>query len=170
MAENKEADASVHTSVGSQLIIPIAAVLFTVYYFYTIIDAPWTAQVAAFIVGSILITLVILFGIKSVKIVRTGQGVLNFDSLVTPRSYVPKRVGLLSLTIIYIFIVPSLGFTITTFLFLTMAMLLLSEGKNKRLILFLSAGLSLGGYLLFVVAFKTRFPAGPFETLMKAFF
>ena len=170
MADNKEADAPVHTSVGSQLIIPIAAVLFTIYYFYTIIDAPWTAQVAAFIVGSILVLLVILFGIKSVKIIRAGQGVLNFDSLVTPRSYVPKRLGLLSLTIVYIFIVPSLGFTITTFLFLTMAMLLLSEGKNKRLILSLSAGLSLGGYLLFVVAFKTRFPAGPFETLMKAFF
>ena len=63
MTDNKEADAPEHTSVGSQLIIPIAAVLFTVYYFYTIIDAPWTAQVAAFIVGSILIILVILFGI-----------------------------------------------------------------------------------------------------------
>ena len=170
MTDGKEAEGSVHTSVGSQLIIPIAAILFTIYYFYTIIDAPWTAQVAAFIVGSILILLVVLFGLKSVKIIRTGQGALDFDDLITPRSFVPKRLGLLSLTIVYIFIVPSLGFTITTFLFLAMATLLLSEGKNMSLILSLSAGLSLGGYLLFIVAFKTRFPAGPFETLMKALF
>ena len=73
MTDDKEAEGSVHTSVGSQLIIPIAAILFTIYYFYTIIDAPWTAQVAAFIVGSILILLVVLFGLKSVKIIRTGQ-------------------------------------------------------------------------------------------------
>ena len=40
MTDGKEAEGSVHTSVGSQLIIPIAAILFTIYYFYTIIDAP----------------------------------------------------------------------------------------------------------------------------------
>ena len=48
-------------SIGSELIIPVAALLFTIYYFYTIIDAPWTAQVAAFIVGSILIVLIMFF-------------------------------------------------------------------------------------------------------------
>ena len=74
------------------------------------------------------------------------------------------------LTIAYNFVVPTLGFTITTFLFLNMAMLLLSGGKKKRFIFFLSTILALGGYFLFIVAFKTRFPAGPFETLMKGFF
>jgi len=65
--------------------------------------------------------------------------------------------------------VPSLGFTITTFLFLSIAMLILNDWRKKRFIILLSAVLSLGGYLLFIVAFKTRFPAGPFETFMKAF-
>ena len=49
-------------------------------------------------------------------------------------------------------------------------MLLLSEGKKKRFIFAISLSLSLGGYLLFIVAFKTRFPAGPFENFMKGFF
>jgi hypothetical protein len=31
----------------------------------------------------------------------------------------------------------------------------------------LCAVLSIGGYLLFILAFETRFPAGPFEMLMK---
>ncbi len=46
-------------------------------------------------------------------------------------------------------------------------MLLLSEGRNKRLILILSGTLAIGGYLLFIVAFERRFPLGPFEQLMK---
>jgi hypothetical protein len=46
-------------------------------------------------------------------------------------------------------------------------MLLLSGGRNKRFILILSGGLALGGYLLFILAFDTRFPDGPFEQLME---
>jgi hypothetical protein len=33
-----------------------------------------------------------------------------------------------------------------------------------------AAGLALGGYLLFVVAFQTRFPAGPVEWLLGSVF
>ncbi len=170
MADDTDARGLKRKSVGSDLIIPIAALIFTIYYFYTIIDAPWTAQVAAFLVGSILIILVVIFLLKCIRSLKKGEGALNFDTLIKPKSFLPKRLGLLVLTIAYNFVVPTLGFTITTFLFLNMSMLLLSGGKKKRLIFFLSTILSLGGYLLFIVAFKTRFPAGPFETLMKGFF
>lgn len=170
MAENADAQGSGKVSLGSELIIPVAALFFTIYYFFTIWHAPWTAQVAAFIVGDILLLLVALILIKSYRTYKVGEGELNFDNLIKPKSYVPKRLGLLALTIGYIFVVPSLGFTITTFLFLCMAMLLLSDFQKKRLIFALSATLSLGGYLLFIVAFKTRFPAGPFENFMKGFF
>ena len=170
MVENSDDRGSVRKSVGSELIIPIAALLFTIYYFYTIINAPWTAQVAAFLVGSILIVLIVFFGVKCLRSLSKGEGAFNFDTLIEPKSFVPKRLGLFVLTVVYIFIVPTLGFTITTFLFLSMAMLLLSGGQKKRIIFSLSAILSIGGYLLFILAFKTRFPAGPFETLMKGFF
>jgi hypothetical protein len=170
MAENTDARNSRRKSIGADLVIPIAALLFTIYYFYTIINAPWTAQVAAFLVGSVLIILIVLFVVKCILQLRSGVGAFNFDTLVDPKSYLPKRISLLVLTTAYIFSVPVLGFTITTFLFLLMAMLVLSGGQKKRFIFFLALVLSLGGYALFIVAFKTRFPAGPFETFMKGFF
>lgn len=46
-------------------------------------------------------------------------------------------------------------------------MMLLNEGRNKRGILILAAVLALSGWLLFIYAFDTRFPFGPFENLMK---
>lgn len=49
-------------------------------------------------------------------------------------------------------------------------MLLLGGRKKWRIIFSLSTILTLGGYLIFIVAFKTRFPAGPFEKLMEALF
>jgi hypothetical protein len=124
-------------SIGSDLVIPVAGLLFTLYYFSTIINSPWTAQVSAFFIGAILILLI-----------------------------VTKRLILLALTIAYVYLIQWGGFTLTSFAFLSLAMLLLSGGRNKRLILVLSAVLALTGYLLFILAFETRFSKGPFELLM----
>lgn len=157
-------------SIGSELLLPVAALCFTIYYFSTITDVPWTAQVSAVIVGSILILLVLLFITRCIRSLYTGEGAFNFDTLLEPRSFVGKRIALLALTIGYIFAVSTLGFTITTFFFLSLAMLLLGGRQKWRIILTLSTILTLGGYLIFIVAFKTRFPAGPFEKLMEGLF
>ena len=53
--------------LGGDLVIPVAALAFTLYYFSTIIDSPWTAQVSAVFIGAILIVLLLIFIIKSVK-------------------------------------------------------------------------------------------------------
>ncbi len=153
--------------IGGDLIIPVAALVFTLYYFSTIIESPWTAQVSAFFIGTILIGLVIIFAVKSVVSMMGGEADLGMESLVAPRSYVPKRLVLLGLTLGYIIFVEWGGFTLTTFAFMALAMLLLNEGRNKRFIVILSGTLALGGYLLFIVAFDRRFPLGPFEQLMK---
>jgi hypothetical protein len=119
--------------VGGELIIPIAAVAFTLYYFTSIIDSPFEAQVNAFFVGSILLGLVAVL-----------------------------------LAIGYVAVIAWLGFTLTTFAFLSAAMLTLNDGRRPGFVLGLAAALALGGYLLFIVAFQTRFPVGPFERLMGA--
>jgi hypothetical protein len=154
-------------SIGGDLVIPVAGLLFTLYYFSTIMDSPWTAQVSAFFIGAILILLIIIFFVKSAFAVRAGEADLRLDLLVEPRSFMAKRLILLALTIAYVYLIQWGGFTLTSFAFLNLAMLLLSGGRNKRLILALSAVLALTGYLLFILAFETRFPEGPFELLMK---
>ena len=157
-------------AAGAELVLPFVGLIFTIYYFTTIIDVPWTAQVSAFFVGVILIGLVIALFIRTAVNVRRGEATLSFGPLIAPRDYVPKRAALLGLTLSYIFFIEWGGFTITTFFFLFLAMLLLSNGKHKRLILALSLSLSIGGYFLFIVAFNTRFPRGPVELLLNGVF
>ncbi|MCG8543789.1 MAG: tripartite tricarboxylate transporter TctB family protein [Alphaproteobacteria bacterium] len=170
MSDEPSTEKPEKASLGADLIIPGAACLFTLYYFSTIIDSPWTAQVSAFFVGAILLVLCVIFFVKLGVQVKRGDGELRFDNLFAPRAIVPKRLALFGLTLAYIVVIDWAGFTITTFLFLFLGMLLLSgrERKNKRLIVVLSAVLSIGGYLLFVVAFQRRFPEGPFEHAFKA--
>lgn len=167
MSEKPSHDRRDKVPIGGDLVIPVAAVIFTLYYGWTIIDSPWTAQVGAVFVGVILIALcLILFTIVGLRM-RRGEATLRFSPLIQPRAVAPKRAALFALTLGYIFFIDWVGFTITTFLFLCLGMLVLSEGRNKRLIVGLAAGLSVGGYLLFVVAFERRFPEGPFEALYK---
>jgi hypothetical protein len=154
-------------SIGGDLIIPVAALLFTLYYFSTILNSPWTAQVSAFFIGTILILLVVIFFVKSAFAVKSGEADLRLDRLVEPRSFMPKRLALVALTIAYVYLIQWGGFTLTSFAFLSLAMLLLSGGRNKRFIFVLSAVLALTGYLIFILAFETRFPDGPFELLME---
>jgi len=161
-SENKE-----KKPIGGELIIPIMALVFTLYYFWTILEVPWSAQVSAFFVGSILIVLIVTFFLKTAGRLRRGEASLMIGPLFYPISFVPKRLALLGLTLGFILIVQYFGFTITVFLFLSSAMLLLSNGGKKRLIFSLSATLAIAGWALFIWAFETRFPAGPFETMMK---
>lgn len=156
--------------VGGELVIPIAALLFTGYYFTTIIDVPWTAQVSAFFVGTVLSICILVFIFRVVLMIRRGEADLGMGGLVAPISYLPKRLILLVLTIAYIYLIHWAGFTLTTFGFLTLAMLTLNEGKRPVLILGLAATIAVSGWLLFIVAFETRFPEGPFEHLMKGLF
>ncbi|HSA81361.1 MAG TPA: tripartite tricarboxylate transporter TctB family protein [Geminicoccaceae bacterium] len=157
-------------SVGGELIIPIAAVAFTLYYFTSIIDSPWEAQVNALFVGSILLGLVVILLIKLGRELVAGAADLRLGGLIEPVSVAPKRLIVLLLAIGYVAVIEWLGFTLTTFAFLAAAMLVLNGGRRPAFVLGLAAGLSLGGYLLFMVAFQTRFPRGPFEWLMGAVF
>jgi hypothetical protein len=170
MTDDSEKEKPERKSIGGELILPIGAFIFTLYYFYTIIDVPWIAQVSAFFVGTILIFLLFLLAVRIGKEVKAGTADLRLGRLVEPRSFIPKRLALLGLTLGFIFVVQWLGFTLTVFAFLTLAMLLLGDGRRKGLVISLAGTLAIGGYLLFIVAFNTRFPAGPFEQLMQRLF
>jgi len=156
--------------IGGDLVIPCVALVFTLYYFSTIIHSPWTAQVSAFFIGTVLIALILAFFVYKIVSVARGEEDLSFQHLTDPLPFLPTRAGLFALTMAFILFIDLGGFTVTTFLFLSSAMLLLSRGSNWKLILPLSAVLSIGGYFLFVYAFEVRFPKGPFELMMAQVF
>lgn len=155
-------------ATGGQLIIPVAAILFTLYYFSTIWNSPFEAQVAAFFVGTILLVLSLTFIVKRLWQWKRGEINLAFDDLLGERTMRLRRLILFCLTLGFVVLIEILGFTITTFLFLASAMLLLGQGRHFDRAIGIAFGAAIGGYLLFILAFETRFPAGPFENFMTS--
>ena len=156
--------------IGAQLIIPIAAIAFTLYYFTTILDTPWTAQVSAFFVGTILLVLSVTFVGKQVYESRRGRVTLGFGDLVSHADVTSGRAAIFALTLVYIYVIQWGGFTITTFFYLFICIAILNRARRLGLAALVSFVMVIVGYLLFIVAFNTRFPHGPFEILMQKVF
>lgn len=154
--------------LGGELVIPVMAVVFTLYYFSTIWNSPWTAQVSAFLVGGILLLVCGIFLVRAVVWLARGEGVLGFGNLFSMDDIRTGRIGLFIATIGFCVLIESLGFTLTTFLFLLVSMGVLAKGKRLPFIAGLSAVIALIGWAVFIWAFDTRFPRGWFETTMKA--
>ncbi|MDU8911927.1 tripartite tricarboxylate transporter TctB family protein [Aestuariicoccus sp. MJ-SS9] len=153
--------------LGGELIIPAMAVVFTLYYFTTIWNSPWTAQVSAFAIGGVLLFLCALFFVKALKMLSQEECSLTFGNLVTYEDLRTGRLGLFVTTVGYCWFIDELGFTLTTFLFLWLSMLILGRFKRAGLVTLVSAAMSLGGWAVFIWAFDTRFPRGWFEETMK---
>ncbi len=164
----QQSDEDKKRSLGGELIIPVAAIVFTLYYFTTIVNSVWTAQVSAFFVGAVLIALSLAFIVRCAIAVRSGRADFGLGGLFSRADLTSGRLALLVVTLGYILFIEWTGFTITTFVFLFAGMLALNRGRSPGLIAALSAIMAFGGYLLFILAFDTRFPRGPFETFMKA--
>lgn len=154
--------------IGGELVIPVLAIVFTLYFFSTIWNSPWTAQVSAFLVGGILLLVCAIFITRAVLMLRSGEGNLGFANIFSMDDLYTGRIGLFLTTLGYCVFIDRLGFTLTTFLFLGLSMLLLSKGKNAGFITLVAALMSLSGWAVFIWAFDTRFPRGLFETTMKA--
>lgn len=154
--------------LGGELVIPVLAIGFTLYFFSTIWNSPWTAQVSAFAVGGILLLVCGIFVLRCILWLRAGQGTLGFGNLFSRGDLQTGRIGLLITTVGYTVIIDRLGFTLTTFLFLSLSMIILSKGKRPLFITMISAAMAFGGWAVFIWAFDTRFPRGWFETTMKA--
>ncbi len=154
--------------LGADLVIPALAVGFTLYYFSTIWNSPWTAQVRAFAIGGILLFICARYVIKVVGQFKRGEGRFTFTSLVNYEDIRTGRVALLVTTIGFCVLIDSLGFTLTTFLFLWLSMAILGAFKRLGLVTVTAAIMALGGWAVFILAFDTRFPRGWFEETMKA--
>lgn len=154
--------------IGGDLIIPVLALVFTLYYISTVIDSPWTAQLNAFMVGSVLLLLVLLFFGFAAREVLQGRASLGASDLFAPYDILPKRLGFMVISLGYLIVMPWLGFTLTTFLFMAGSMMLL--GGARRPVAYIVAAVVMAAVALgvFIVLFQKRFPKGPVEYLLQA--
>ena len=156
-------------AVGGELIIPLTAFLFAIYYWVTIWDLTWEAQVNGLLIGGIIFALTIIFFTRTLLQVRRGEITLGLGSLLYPLRLQGVRLGLVALSSMYIFAIQWLGFTLTTFLFSLGSLHLLGVRSWSKL-LGIPVLLAVSGYGMFILALNARFPWGPVENALSRLF
>jgi hypothetical protein len=154
--------------IGGELIIPVLALVFTLYYISTVINSPWTAQLNAYMVGSILIGLTVLFIAIALREVVKGRATLGASDLLAPYDILPKRLGFIGLSLGYLLVMEWLGFTLSTVAFMAASIYLLGGGRRPVVCVIAAAVMAAVALAVFVILFEKRFPKGPIEYLVQA--
>ena len=156
--------------LGADLIIPVGTILFAIYYLSTVWDLPWQAKAAGLGIAGAMVIVLALLGVRFFREWSEGLGDLGLGSLVSPPAILWQRLGLLVAALAFILVMPFVGFTIGLFLFLMAGMIILSGLAELKSAAIIALLVSIGGYLLFIVFVRARFPHGPVETLLSSFF
>jgi len=169
MNENADIPKKEKKAKGDDLVFPLMALAFAIYYLYTIVDLSWEAKINGVLVGSILIILIAVFLFKTALDRWRGKISLKLKTFVFTSGSQMTRVWFLLLAVAYVIVIPWAGFTLTTFGYLAAAMLLLGVRSPVRLFT-ISLALSVSGYLFFITLLETRLPLGPVERLIEWLF
>ena len=155
--------------VLADLILPLGAAAYAVYYVLSVRSFPFQAQVSGMAMAILVCLLVAIYLIRTVIGIRKKRLYLGLGDFLGAPETVPNRLVFLGLIIAYVVVVPWLGFTLTTFTFLCLSFAVVGVRPWRR-VLVISATAAIAGWLFFIVLLGTRFPAGPFEYLMGALF
>ncbi|WP_040486160.1 tripartite tricarboxylate transporter TctB family protein [Lutibaculum baratangense] len=144
---------------ANELIIPVAGLIFAVYYISTIWDLPWGAKMSGLLLGVSVLVLCILFLLRSLSAIGAGRITFKVGEVFGTGTLFVRRFGTIALAALYVALMPIFGFALGTFLFLMSAMALLGVRVWKPLV-GVPFILAATGYLLFVVALRSRLPEG----------
>lgn len=155
--------------LGADLVIPALATAFAGYFFFSIADLAWEAKANGVVIGAILLVLVLVQLARMVLRIRAGGADLGFEALIRPRDALPKRIGLVLITIAFIATMHWLGVTLGMLLALFASLWILGVRSRKALV-FVPLAVAACVYLLFVAALQSDIPHGPAEWLLGKLF
>jgi hypothetical protein len=152
--------------LGADLVIPAMALAFAVYFFFSIADLAWEAKANGVIIGALLVVLVLAQLVRIGLRIHRGEAGLGMSPLVEPLDALPKRIGLVAITIAFIATMHWLGVTLGIALALAASLWILGVRNRKALVL-VPLIVAAAVYLLFVAALQSDIPHGPIEKLLS---
>lgn len=151
---------------GGDLVIPALALAFAAYFFVSIADLAWEAKANGVVIGTVLLVLVVVQLVRIGRRVYRGEASLGMNALVEPLDALPKRVGLVLVTIAFVATLQWLGVTLGLLLALLASLWILGVRSRKALVL-VPLAVAAAVYLLFVAALQTDIPHGPVELMLE---
>lgn len=153
-------------AAGAELILPLLALAFALYFFWSIRGLVWEAKANGVVVGTTLVVLCVLQLVRTVAALRARQAALDFGPLLWPWPVQLRRLAIVALTAGFVATVDRLGTLGGLFLLTAGSMAVLGVRKCRWLI-----GLPLAicafVYIMFVIFLRAPIPEGPVEAVLS---
>jgi Tripartite tricarboxylate transporter TctB family len=155
--------------LGADLVIPLLALGFAIYFFWSIADLSWEAKANGVVIGAVLVGLVAVQLGRIARDVAQGRGDLRTDPLWQPREVLFKRIGMVLVTVAFIVLLQLAGLTLSLLVCMAAALAIMGV-RNLPTLLAISFGVAAAAYLLFIAVLDSAFPHGPIEHLLARLF
>jgi hypothetical protein len=152
--------------LGADLVIPLLALGFAIYFFWSIADLAWEAKANGVVIGAVLVGLLAVQLARIATDVTRGRGDLRADPLWRPRDVFAKRLGMVLVTVAFIALLETLGLTLSLLLAMAAALAIMGVRKLST-IAWISLVVSAAAYILFIAVLDSAFPHGPIEKLLS---
>jgi hypothetical protein len=121
------------------------------------------------VIGAVLLVLVLIQLVRIGLRIYRGEADLRMNSIVEPVEALPKRIGLVVITIAFIATMQWLGVTLGMVVALFASLWILGV-RSRRALILVPLGVGAAVYLLFVAALQSDIPHGPVELLLAKLF
>lgn len=153
--------------LGGELIIPVAATAFAIYYTSTVWELAWQANAVGLSIGGAMAVLLVILAVRFAREWARGEADFSLGEVAYPLATLARRLAILGAAAGFILVMPYLGFTLSMFIFLVVGIMILSGFAELKRGVLIALAVSLGGYLLFIVFVGARFPPGPVENFLR---
>ncbi|HWI79536.1 MAG TPA: hypothetical protein VNS31_10085 [Ramlibacter sp.] len=152
-------------ALGAELVLPVIALAFAIYFLVSTADLQWEAKANGVIIGSLLVLLLIVQFVRSGIAYLRGRADFSFATLLQPKDVFYKRLGMMAITIALVATVPWLGVGLGLFLSLAAALVMMGvRGYGHALLVAFLVALACS--VLFTVVLDSGLPRGPVEHLL----
>lgn len=162
-----EPDDTARPALGADLVIPVLAAAFTIYFLVSTGHFTWEAKANGVVIGFTLLALLAAQVVRIFLAARRGEGTLGLGELAAPSTAQGQRLALLAILALFVGTISWLGTTLALFLAMTASMFVL--GVRRPIELFgVPLATATAVYLVFVLLLPTRMPLGVVEKGLAA--
>lgn len=156
----------VRPALGADLIIPLLAAVFTIYFLVSTAHLTWEARANGVLIGTLLLTLVMIQIVRIGIRLASGNATLGLGEFASWTPTQKRRLALLATLIVFVVLVPWLGTTLSLILVMAASLWVMGVREPRTLIVvpLLTAG---AVYLVFIVLLQSRLPRGIVEQLIS---
>jgi hypothetical protein len=151
-----------------ELIIPVGAILFALYYLSTVWTLPFQAKVVGIYVSAAIGILSLILFVRFAGQIARGKKDFSFHGFFSDPVSESRRWGAMGATILFIALMPVTGFALTLFVYVLTLVLLVGGREKMKAALIISTSITAIAFAIFILAVKVRFPQSAVDEFLKS--